>query len=171
MLVLDVGCGRRPRGNVNIDLAKEWTPMCYEYEKHRKYDYHQIPNFIRASASMLPFRDKTFDRVISFSVLVYVKTPFKALKEIARVCKGECDIYVPHRFGWLGKILPPKYVSFFNRAWFEQAFRKLDINDYQITLTRKDLPHPYTPIFSVPYGISVHFWVHEDFLARKQLDL
>lgn len=156
-LVLDVGCGRRPRGNVNVDVSKEWTPYCYKHEQFRTFDYHQIPNFILASACNLPFRDKVFDRVVSFSVLEHIKTPFKALKEIVRVCKGEGDLYVPHRFGWSAK-RRPDHVSFFNATWFVRAFKMLDVNDYQLTFIKRYLPHPFLPIFSIPSGIRIHFW-------------
>jgi len=157
-LILDVGCGFRPRGNVNIDISKAWNPRMYESDKNRERKIHEIPNFLLASACNLPFRNHVFDRVVSYSVLEHIQKPFQALKEIVRVCKGEGDIYVPHRFGCSAK-KTPEHVSFFNLTWFNEAFKKLKVHDYDFKSTYKDLPHPFMPLFRLPLGIRVRFWV------------
>lgn len=157
MLVLDVGCGFRPRGNINIDIARKWIPLMYEYDKDKSFAIQKIPNFILASACNLPFKDKIFDKVISFSVLEHIPKPFQALSEIVRVCKAEANVYVPHRFSPSAK--KPYHVSFFNLTWFKKAFDKLGIHNYDAKLTYKYLPHPFLPIVTIPRGIRMRFWV------------
>jgi len=158
MLVLDVGCGFRPRGNVNVDISKEWNPLMYKSDEHKDRKVQEFPNFVVASACNLPFRNHIFDRVVSYSVLEHISTPFQALKEIVRVCRGEGDIYVPHRFGW-SALRRPGHISFFNLTWFIKAFSKIGVHDYDFKSTYKDLPHPFMPLFRLPLGIRVRFCV------------
>jgi len=68
---LDVGCGHDPKGDINVDLF---------LNKSERYDdtslnVKTIPNFIRAGACHLPFKDKCFVIVICFHVLEHVDNP------------------------------------------------------------------------------------------------
>jgi ubiquinone/menaquinone biosynthesis C-methylase UbiE len=47
--ILDVGCGYRPRGHVNLDQG----------------DLEVIPNYVKGDATNLPFDDKSFSTVYS----------------------------------------------------------------------------------------------------------
>lgn len=61
---LDVGCGNTPTGDVNVDLPS--------FERHRdgiKLASQKIPNFVYASSYALPFRNNSFDGVVSFHLL------------------------------------------------------------------------------------------------------
>lgn len=93
MFVLDVGCGRDPRGDVNIDIYRpaEMNPHT------EKPPIRYVPNFILADAHYLPFRAKVFDRVLCYEVLEHLRNPWKALKEMVRVCREEVEITTPHR--------------------------------------------------------------------------
>jgi predicted SAM-dependent methyltransferase len=78
---LDVGCGERKRGDINVDIKEEVKPdiVC---------DIH-----------FLPFKNKQFDTVYCYHVLEHKGVnPIKAIKELQRVCKGRLEIQVPH---WL----------------------------------------------------------------------
>jgi len=69
--ILDVGCGDRPRGDVNCDI---------ELRKN-------IPNFVLCSAEYLPFRENSFDIVTSFYVIEHIPNIYKFLSELYRVSR------------------------------------------------------------------------------------
>jgi len=79
-LVLDVGCGSVPQGDVNTDIFIGATP-------HHKFKIRarRTPNFVLCDAQHLPFRDKAFSRVYTRHVLEHIPNPLQALKEYARV--------------------------------------------------------------------------------------
>jgi len=51
--------------------------------------FHATPtvDYIRGTAEVLPFRDGTFDKVVSVSCLEHFKDPVQGMKEMARVLK------------------------------------------------------------------------------------
>jgi ubiquinone/menaquinone biosynthesis C-methylase UbiE len=88
-VVLDAGCGdgaitqaisKRARLVVGIDLSKEMLRRARQ-EKNCFY--------VNADLENLPFKDKTFDKVISLTVLQDLEDPKRAIEELGRVCKGE----------------------------------------------------------------------------------
>jgi SAM-dependent methyltransferase len=165
MLVLDVGCRRRPKGNVNVDVSKDYflTIPRKELDKGDKVirfmDIKEIPNFMLASVYYLPFRERVFDRVTSSHLLEHLENPILALREMIRACKGEIDISIPHRFSAKIKAKERGHVSFLNTSWFIKVFRILGINDYDIVPHNRCLPHPILPLFAVPESLKIHFWV------------
>jgi SAM-dependent methyltransferase len=95
MMVLDVGCGSVPVGDVNCDLCPE------SYWGNRKTSLMHIkliPNFVLCDAHYLPFKDWAFESVISKQVIEHVANPYLMLKEIARVGKSKLTIECPHKF-------------------------------------------------------------------------
>jgi len=78
--VLDLGCGNQPyarlagRGNLQylgVDLSLEHSPL---------------PD-VCADSLRLPFRDSTFDTILSTQVIEHVADPSEMMKEIGRVLK------------------------------------------------------------------------------------
>ena len=67
---LDMGCGLKPRGDVNLDVKSL-----------------KVPNFVRADAHMLPFRNQAFSKVYMIEVLEHLASPLNALREVRRVLK------------------------------------------------------------------------------------
>lgn len=77
-LVLDCGCGRRP----------EYFPNVVNYEI---VDYDTTD--IIGVGERLPFKDNSFDAVISIAVLEHVRDPFICAQEISRVLKPDGELY------------------------------------------------------------------------------
>jgi len=74
-LTLDVGCGKRPRGDVNCDIIPQ-----------------RAPNFVLCSAEYLPFRENSFDYVMSYYVMEHCVDIVKFLSELYRVSRKEVRI-------------------------------------------------------------------------------
>lgn len=71
-MILDVGCGGRAQGDVNLDVK---TPK-------------QKPiNFVKAHAYYLPFKKDSFTKTTCFHLLEHLEQPIKAVEEIRRVSK------------------------------------------------------------------------------------
>ena len=68
-MILDIGVGEHPRGDINLDIKK--SPYC---------------NLI-GRAEHLPFREDVFDLIICSQVLEHLPSPLLAVKEINRVLK------------------------------------------------------------------------------------
>lgn len=92
MPILDVGCGEAKRGTIGVDLNREVRPD------------------VVAEATALPFKDETFDAIISVQCLEHLWNPpaqpraaiMLALKEFARVLKkqGDLELAVPNFAGF-----------------------------------------------------------------------
>jgi ubiquinone/menaquinone biosynthesis C-methylase UbiE len=75
-MILDVGCGTKPRGDVNVDL-----PMGGNYGRSR------TGADVIASVYHLPFRSDTFDEVIFYGLLHHLSEPKKGWNEMIRVSR------------------------------------------------------------------------------------
>jgi ubiquinone/menaquinone biosynthesis C-methylase UbiE len=71
MQILDVGCGDRPIGDVNLDL----------------FYYGKCKNFVIAEAHYLPFKNNTFDKIHAKHCLEHLENPLIFFKEAKRVLK------------------------------------------------------------------------------------
>jgi len=112
-VVLDIGCGtgiitkeiaKLVRKVVAIDISKE---MIKNAPKAKSIKY-----FV-ADATKLPFPDKSFDKIISFTVLQDIKDKDSALSEMKRVCKGKILLTVQKRNKKIDEI--KKLVSKYSR--------------------------------------------------------
>ena len=81
-LLLDCGAGSRPTYYDNV--------VNYEIARYKSTDVVGV-------AEVLPFKDDSFDVVLSYAVLEHVKQPFVAAREIIRVLKpgGVLRVQVP----------------------------------------------------------------------------
>jgi hypothetical protein len=87
-IVLDIGCGDNPRGNVNVD--------CYIPDK--------IPtNFILANAEYLPFRFNSVNTILSYYNIEHLLNPPDFLLTISRIAK-ENIIILTDNSEWIGDI-------------------------------------------------------------------
>jgi ubiquinone/menaquinone biosynthesis C-methylase UbiE len=86
MWVLDLGCGEGLTPG-KLNLPSDWTVIGIDNKHQSLAKAHgNFPNrpFIRGAAENLPFRDRTFDRVIANVSLPYMNIP-RALAEISRI--------------------------------------------------------------------------------------
>ncbi|RDJ98742.1 class I SAM-dependent methyltransferase [Paraburkholderia lacunae] len=77
-IILDCGAGSRPTCYSNV--------VNFEIASYASTD-------VRGVGEVLPFRDNSFDAVLSIAVLEHVKDPFLCAREIARVLKPGGDLY------------------------------------------------------------------------------
>lgn len=150
-MLLDVGCGDRPTGDVNCDLYINDT------EGHRtpidpeRYTIKTktIKNFVLCDASHLPFKDDAFDSVFSGQVIEHVNTPQLMLRELIRVSNDKVVVECPHRIGerisafkrkqqdWLNK----HHINHLNPSWFMRSATALGCSRVVSELT-KEQPFP-----------------------------
>jgi len=68
-------------------------------------DEYPLPNFVRANAENLPFKDKEFDVSCLFEILEHVDNPIKVLTEANRVGK-KTIVTVPYEYEWADDLEP-----------------------------------------------------------------
>jgi len=95
-LVLDVGCGDRPKGDVNVDLVQGES---IDLESFRgNVNPQHTSNFIQATVYNLPFRNNVFTIVLCHHLLEHLTYPKKAINELIRVSKRQVEIIVPYKW-------------------------------------------------------------------------
>jgi SAM-dependent methyltransferase len=77
-VMLDLGCGYQDFREICAHTGMEYVGVD-----------HEGPATLLADAHALPFRDNSFDFVISFAVLEHLRNPYVALGETLRVMKPE----------------------------------------------------------------------------------
>ena len=102
-LVLDIGCGSSPKGDVNIDLYPNDRSQCAFHWNPKK-----VNNFLLADGKNAPFKDKVFHKVHSSHVIEHIESPLTFLKECKRISKGVVVLYTPSEFD-IGKTLTHIY--------------------------------------------------------------
>jgi hypothetical protein len=157
---LDVGCGHRPEGDVNVDLFIGATPhrSSNQYETD---DYSlnadNIPNLVCADACHLPFQNNIFNECYSSHTIEHVRNPLEMLKEMVRVSNNMVMIRCPHRFASHKK--KKLHINSFNITWFLNAFKKLGIEKVEGSYSDyKHFPHVLIPLVRIPVEIQVRAW-------------
>lgn len=123
-MILDVGCGSNPRGDVNVDLFLN-TLQEYDQKSLTKTKVDVL-----ADGNHLPFKTNSFDKVISHHTIEHTSTPFKFLQEIIRVSKKDIEVICPHRLSCGAK--RPFHVVSFNRNWFLKSCRMLKLKNIDV---------------------------------------
>lgn len=151
MLTLDVGCGIRYKGLVNLDIRiTGYNPEVVSNQK-LFMDCKQIPNFIRADGQYLPFQDSVFEIVYCSHLIEHVHRPLKLLKELIRVSRDKIIIECPHRLDKTAKLSFHK--NYFNKTWFYEIIQK--IPDVRILFMEYDYwqPIPFCGVIRLPHYI------------------
>jgi len=88
-MILDVGCGGYPRGDVNCDLLIK--------DSHERWnqDASWIKNFVKADARALPFKSGSFDVVYCSHVLEHLENPWIGVAELKRVSRSKVIVILP----------------------------------------------------------------------------
>ena len=118
MEILDVGCGSKPKGDVNVDLLIE------DDEWKHKVDPRRIPNFIKADAHYLPFKDKAFKTTIMNHTLEHLRNPVLVISEIVRITREEIKIAVPNLFQFLADCARPHKLLWISKHHKKKLFTK-----------------------------------------------
>lgn len=102
--LLDVGCGR---GVYSIEFAKHCSVYGIDSSdkllhecKQNAYDADIDVSLVLADAQNIPFKDKTFDKIVMIEILEHIPNTHKTLKEISRILKdnGSLCISIPTCF-------------------------------------------------------------------------
>ena len=115
--VLEVGCGRGFLANKLAD-NNEVTACDIVISPHLKKKNPKV-KFDEADIEKLPFKDKSFDTVITTHTLEHVRDLDKAVTEIRRVAKKEIIIVVPRQRPY--KYTFSLHTQFFPYDWSLQA--------------------------------------------------
>lgn len=121
---LDVGCGMNPQGDVNIDVSVK--PSVYRKTEGSapRIEPKRISNFVLASAEHLPFKNECFNEVICDSAIEHLKSPYKLLREVYRVCQwnGLIIIVTVHRLSRLLDVFRCRHRGARIEKWFSRRF-------------------------------------------------
>jgi len=93
---LDVGCGDRPKGTINLDLYKAETKDLQGYRG--KVNPKNTSNFVQGSIYFLPFKNNAVDITLCHHTLEHLIHPEEAIKELLRVSSSHVEIVVPFRY-------------------------------------------------------------------------
>lgn len=107
-IVLDIGTGGTPKGDVNVDINREWWNWYkgqhregYEGMKgyFTKWGDQPIPNFVLADGTALPFKEAVFSSVVGSDLLEHIENDTQALSEMRRVLKpgGRVILHTPNK--------------------------------------------------------------------------
>jgi SAM-dependent methyltransferase len=163
--VLDIGCGFKAKGTVNVDLFTE--PSLHRGGPENKkecgaLDVHSFKNFVKADACHLPFKNDSFDLVYSDQVIEHSGiNPELFIKEAVRVCRKKIIIQCPHRFEyWFGaKQNREVHENYLNKRWLFASFRKLGMKSPSVQYTEYFfLPHECLPILRIPTQMKAVAW-------------
>lgn len=124
---LDVGCGSKPSGDVNVDVFRQgWNPQEGDQHRGEFLSPKLISNFVVATVDCLPFSDNVFDVVSSSHVIEHVEHPFRMLKEMVRVSKRKVVVRCPHRLGSGARM--PFHINFFDLNSFKSVANSLGVH-------------------------------------------
>ena len=135
---LDVGCGIKPKGDVNVDFfGLGYNPQTGNQVQGDYMAPKKIRNFVIADASHLPFKDESFNVVLSWHTIEHVQNPFLMFKELCRVAKRKVIVRCPHKEG-SGAVMP-YHINFFDETWFKKASEAVGLPNRQF-ITIFDYP-------------------------------
>lgn len=164
-MILDVGCGNNPRGDVNCDLYI--VNSNGDRQTGDTLSAKTIPNLVNCDGHQLPFKDQSFDSVFCAQVIEHTIDPFSFLRELSRVSSYNVIVETVHRYGealnWHNhRWYRTHHVSHFNKAWFVKAAKALGlaVKDVKV-LSWMGFPFPYFEIIKFPFELRVEMVKNE----------
>jgi len=178
--VLDVAAGN---GNATLAFARRWCKVTStDYvgslleQGHARAAAEALDvTFKVADAEALPFKDETFDAVVSTFGVMFAPNQAQAAREMIRVCRrgGKIgmanwtpDSFVGRLFKAMGKRLPPPAgvkspMMWGNEEWIRETFA-----GHQVRITQKSFVMRYrSPTHFVDFFRTFYGPVHKAFLA------
>ncbi len=148
--VIDVGCGIRPQGDVNVDL--------YIDGRHRditdSIQTHSIANFIRADSLFLPFKQKAFEVAISNHTIEHTEQPYLFLRELQRVSRRiKMNVPLGCTMDWLWFRVHGHKWSLFT-WWYHKVIPNAKVS-IKLTWKRTLIRGKNIPLFIYPY-LEIH---------------
>ena len=132
MVSLDVGCGNRPRSDVNVDIRPS-----IEWKRYRN------KFFICCDAHYLPLRSSFFDVVFCFVVLPHVRDEVQVVRELNRVLKINGRAVIEHHL-----------LSIYLKDLFKNARQPLNVvRRIYLYLFRHNVQNPIINTFQTRRGI------------------
>lgn len=158
LLTIDVGCGHRAKGDVNIDLFIRPTGHRCDDQKENTdvpLNTRKVKNLINAECTHLPIRDNIFDVTISNSLIEHIDEPLVLIQEMKRITKndGKIKIICPHKLSHRREWIFHKHS--FNVTWFQRAFALLCIETKQVNVAWRYLPHKFLPWIRLPSHFQI----------------
>ena len=148
-LILDVGSGNRPKGDVNTDLHIEAT---FHRGTNESINVKMSQNFVKADCLHLPFKDNAFRIVLASHVIEHVQMPEQVILELLRVSSYKVILKCPHKF--FSK-RHKSHVNHFNCTWFTSLGKKLCVN-CEVSISRwRGLPFDVFAVVRLPYELTV----------------
>jgi len=156
-LILDVGCGNFPTGDVNCDLyIKDVGHRTGKIDKRTPpLAPCNIKNFVWCDVQHLPFRDSIFEKVYSSHVIEHVKDPYLLFKEMLRTSNSKVVILCPHRFGDRLQGHNPYHIHFLNKSWFFKVARNFNVFISIVYSDYLHVPFRFLSLFRVPLEMKV----------------
>ena len=102
--ILDEGCGigryTIPLSQLGFDaIGLDFSQKLLDVAKKNAKKYKAKCRFVKGDIRKLPFKDKTFDAILSAGTIEHVPETEKAISELSRILKpkGYLIIHVPHK--------------------------------------------------------------------------
>jgi hypothetical protein len=116
-------------------------------------DQYDIPNFVRANAEELPFKDKEFDYACLFEIVEHTKNQVRVLSEARRVAKTTI-ITVPYEFEWCNELEP--FAKLEDKKKSENFEQDIKFANPAKELTNDGYAHLFHEIFYTPELLKDH---------------
>jgi ubiquinone/menaquinone biosynthesis C-methylase UbiE len=156
-MILDVGCGTYPRGDVNCDLfiCDTGHRTGLKERRDKSIKPREVKNFVLCDGQYLPFKDSSFEQVVSIHLIEHVNDPWLLLKEIIRVSSDKVTIRCPHRLGDRLRGKNPFHTNFLNIKWFAKALTALGCR-FEIHYSKYlYFPHHFVTILRFPLEMHI----------------
>lgn len=134
--VLDIGCGDRPYNTFFLENNSLYLGIDIIYENADCF----------AVGENLPFKDQSFDIVLSTQVLEHVDNPEKCIKEVYRILKYGGN-FICSTHGTWNYHGSPNYPDYWR--WTREGFEKLLSKSFGKNLIIKDIGGPITTYFQI----------------------
>jgi ubiquinone/menaquinone biosynthesis C-methylase UbiE len=144
--VLDVGCGTgyTTAGILRLDNVCEVVGVDQNHKQlqkaARKLSMEKMRlSLSRGDAENLPFKDESFDAVVSVGAVEYFPDPEKALKEMNRVVKHQGRLVVAGpEFDWFKKLFLHRVFYTPATEEFKSMFRQVRLQNVKTMMTGVD---------------------------------